>query len=454
MHKFKTLSFVIAGAFVLHSGPALSADYIQGCGVDLSDKNTHIYYINGAGDSYFSAEASLAALMANTTDDNILFRMSYYAAPVEFERLNTAVADALTEAGLQSSVISEDVVINWFNNSVPLSAAHDYIRASIHTVDADALIEQLNEDVWGALQTAYVEGFLEATKNASQPTYSDLNYYEADLLAGKRVILVSHSHGTAIAKNAMTQLAERQAPLMDSVGAIYIAPTVELYSGETTYFLADDDVLVNGLRNTGVPVSQANITQTGDAVSSRGVLNHEFLTSYYNPGLATFDLINTEINTLNETLIVPPKRAGSGAIRASLTWDNYGDLDIYIEEPNGEMLYYGNTEGELKSGSIDVDNRYGFGPENYYVPCHQLVEGRYVFGANYYSARSAYERDLAITAKLTLSFGNGQMPKPVELVLPYATSSSDTQEMMIEVNVTVDDNGNLYYDYLPLIEPE
>lgn len=456
MLKLKSLYPFVAGALTLHSAAALSANYINGCSLNLTDKNTHVYFINGAGTPYFSAEASLAALMANAGKSNFLFRMSYYPSPIEFELIEDSLASVINGAGIQSESVVASTVIGWLSNGVTLDVAHDFIRASIHTNDAESIIEKLNDDVWASLQTAYTEAFIEATRTASEPTYKDLNYYEADLLAGKRVMLVSHSHGSAVATNALLALEERQPTLMSSVGAVYVAPVSPLspiHDG-SFYVSASDDVALNSLREIGIPVPQANLTQNGNGVGNRDHMNHDFLLSYYNDELDSFAAINNVIDELNASLVTPPQRAGTGAIRASLTWDYYGDMDIYIEEPNGEMLWYANTEGELKSGSIDVDNRRGFGPENYFVPCDRLVEGRYVFGANYYSAPNAYERDRPLTAKITLLFGNGQIPKPVELTFPHATSSPSTQEMMIEVNVTTDADGNLYYDYLPLVEPK
>jgi len=456
MLKLKSLYPIAAGALALHSAAALSADYIHGCSLNVTDKNTHVYFINGAGTPYFAAEASLAALMANTNKDNFLFRMSYYPSPIEFESIEGGVASVINEAGIQSESVVASTVIGWLSNGVTLDVAHDFIRASIHTNDAESIIEKLNEDVWESLKAVYTEEFINATRTASEPTYKDLNYYEADLLAGKRVMLVSHSHGSAVATNALMALEERQPNLMSSVGAVYVAPISPLspIHDDSFYVSASDDVVLNSLRDIGIPVPQANFTQDGNGVGNRDHMNHDFLLGYYNERLDSFVAINSAIDSLDASLVTPPQRAGTGAIRASLTWDDYGDMDIYIEEPNGEMLWYANTEGELESGSIDVDNRRGFGPENYFVPCDRLVEGRYVFGANYYSAQSAYERDKPLTAKITLSFGNGQMPKPVELTFPYATSSATTQEMMIEVNVTTDADGNLYYDYLPLVEQE
>lgn len=40
--------------------------------------------------------------------------------------------------------------------------------------------------------------------------------------------------------------------------------------------------------------------------------------------------------------------AGStGDVQVTLTWNNTADLDLYVTEPNGETIYYGNRQSEI-----------------------------------------------------------------------------------------------------------
>jgi hypothetical protein len=58
------------------------------------------------------------------------------------------------------------------------------------------------------------------------------------------------------------------------------------------------------------------------------------------------------------------KRAGGkvdGDFRASLSWYNYDDLDLWLYEPNGNAIYYGRRHSEVSGGQLDVDMNAGGG---------------------------------------------------------------------------------------------
>lgn len=88
------------------------------------------------------------------------------------------------------------------------------------------------------------------------------------------------------------------------------------------------------------------------------------------------------------------KKAGgnvTGLMRASLAWFNYDDLDIHIQTPSGEHIYYGNKITRV--GSLDVDMNAGVGRsrsavENITWPTKtQLKEGVYEIWVNNYQKR-------------------------------------------------------------------
>jgi hypothetical protein len=60
---------------------------------------------------------------------------------------------------------------------------------------------------------------------------------------------------------------------------------------------------------------------------------------------------------------------GTGAIQVTLTWQSEVDLDLYVTDPNGDTIYYGDTTS-LSGGELDRDNMCGnfaLGrPENVY----------------------------------------------------------------------------------------
>lgn len=58
------------------------------------------------------------------------------------------------------------------------------------------------------------------------------------------------------------------------------------------------------------------------------------------------------------------KNAGgnvSGAVRASLSWFNYDDLDLQVTEPNGIVIKFSNKVSQFTGGRLDIDMNAGSG---------------------------------------------------------------------------------------------
>jgi len=50
----------------------------------------------------------------------------------------------------------------------------------------------------------------------------------------------------------------------------------------------------------------------------------------------------------------------------TLIWDQKGvDIDLHVLEPHGDRIYFGHRNGK-QGGELDVDNTWGYGPENIY----------------------------------------------------------------------------------------
>jgi hypothetical protein len=45
----------------------------------------------------------------------------------------------------------------------------------------------------------------------------------------------------------------------------------------------------------------------------------------------------------------------SGELQVSLTWDTNADMDLFVTEPDGTRIFYGNTESE-SGGMLDLDS--------------------------------------------------------------------------------------------------
>lgn len=50
---------------------------------------------------------------------------------------------------------------------------------------------------------------------------------------------------------------------------------------------------------------------------------------------------------------------GSGALKITLLWDFYSDIDLHVTQPNGRTIWYNNKHDNATGGFLDVDNRKG-----------------------------------------------------------------------------------------------
>lgn len=90
------------------------------------------------------------------------------------------------------------------------------------------------------------------------------------------------------------------------------------------------------------------------------------------------------------------KQAGGkvdGILRTSLSWGNYDDLDIHVNEPNGNHIFYGNKRSAFTGAMLDVDMNAGCGTTR--TPVENIIwtdesrmkEGNYVVSVNNFCKR-------------------------------------------------------------------
>ncbi|NBC17402.1 MAG: hypothetical protein GVY18_08835 [Bacteroidetes bacterium] len=63
------------------------------------------------------------------------------------------------------------------------------------------------------------------------------------------------------------------------------------------------------------------------------------------------------------TVAVNETAATSGQLQVSLNWDQPVDLDLHVETPNGEDIFYGNETGQ-NGGTLDLDSNAACGIDN------------------------------------------------------------------------------------------
>lgn len=86
---------------------------------------------------------------------------------------------------------------------------------------------------------------------------------------------------------------------------------------------------------------------------------------------------------------------GTGALRATLTWDTTNDIDLHVIEPDGTHVYYASRTG--RTASLDVDDVNGFGPENIFVPSGSGLPGIYQVYIDHFSGSPTTTSTITIT---------------------------------------------------------
>lgn len=78
---------------------------------------------------------------------------------------------------------------------------------------------------------------------------------------------------------------------------------------------------------------------------------------------------------------------GTGDVQVTLTWQANVDVDLYVTDPSGDTVYYGNTR-VASGGELDRDNQCGnfeWGrPENIFWPPGGAPSGQYKVSVRYY----------------------------------------------------------------------
>jgi uncharacterized protein YfaP (DUF2135 family) len=117
------------------------------------------------------------------------------------------------------------------------------------------------------------------------------------------------------------------------------------------------------------------------------------LASYVTGGTFSVDLVIYDADAKqsnNERLDFEVNNVGAGELQIQLNWDDNGtDLDLYVLEPDGSAIFYGNDSGTGSGGALDVDDRDGGGPENIFYETLP-PDGTYRVEVDFYSGPGTY----------------------------------------------------------------
>ena len=287
--------------------------------------------------------------------------------------------------------------------------------------------------------TSFLTGRLPATVDVSNHTQK----FQNDLMEGKRVFLIPHSQGNLFANTAVSSLIATNSSYANSIGMIGVASPASRVVNNSPYVTANDDRIINGLRlafpNTLPSTIDNDPGNIDNDTDKRDIFNHSFLKSYFKSGLASRAEINRSVTNAMSDLDFPTGNPlGSGPITVALKWGSQPDVDLHVYEPNGKHVYYRDQGGV--SGSLDLDDTDGFGPEHYFVACDTLETGSYRVGINYYRG------DGAETARIQITTGDG-ITKTFSRSLATSIGPGGNNSPIIVATITVAKDSSGHYTY-------
>ncbi|MPS27035.1 MAG: hypothetical protein E2576_04990 [Alcaligenaceae bacterium] len=194
---------------------------------------------------------------------------------------------------------------------------------------------------------------------------------------GRSVLLVGHSQG-----NFFLDTVYRTLPDPSAISAVHIAPASSRASGP--HLLSGNDLVIAALRGAlpGAP-PPPNIWIPP---SIRDTSGHQLIQTYLDADRGGRSAAGALMAGRLRALAAPEPRASPGFFTATLAWDGEGDIDLHVMEPGGAHVHYGARVGA--SGTLDLDNTAGHGPEHYHATCdpQRLQTGIFSVGFNNYSA--------------------------------------------------------------------
>jgi hypothetical protein len=418
---------------------------IDGCAVPVTnDKRTKIYFSNGVGNSYEDAVRSRNQLI------------NAYADALE-ERIGR---DEMLEWGLaynESQGFIIDIVQvfrqkmqeeNIEGNPYLLytMAEGGYSSEAIAAIFGQPVLNELGELIEIASSASAATMFVNIDQNRVESRH--VSAYMNDLAAGKRVLVVAHSQGNLFTNSALEEVLERNPEYAESIRQVGVAsPAFRIVNGDFTkagdsfddYVTDKNDLII--IKSLGLveQVLPHNVDNSGDP-NYPGIFSskHGFV-DYYLNSTTSRKAIDEVVKRVFGQLSYPTKIAGEGAIRATLTWDIQPDVDLHVYEPDGSHVYYDDKEGS--SGTLDVDDKLSYGPENYFVECNDIEEGTYSIGVNYFFGFFSSEAILTVTTGDSNVYG----PKRIVLTERRGREGSTDPYIIYTVDVSENDDGNAVY---------
>jgi hypothetical protein len=261
--------------------------------------------------------------------------------------------------------------------------------------------------------------------------------YKNKIAEGKKVLLVAHSQGNLFGNQAYSLLNSSQRQSFGMVSVATVDSNV-LGAGSPYTTLATDKLILALIAAQVVLPSKPMLPNTENlAPEPEYSMGHSFIESYMADGSNSGNQITQQVIAALGTLAAPPQIVEPGVVTVSLTWGSAPDVDLHVYEPNGMQVFWYNLQGY--SGTLDRDDRSGYGPEHYTVPsCETLERGVYGVALDYYKGDSPETATIQIEA--------GQLIRTFEIPMPSENYGSVNYPALI-ANIAVNNAEDGGYDF-------
>jgi len=119
---------------------------------------------------------------------------------------------------------------------------------------------------------------------------------------------------------------------------------------------------------------------------------------------------------------------GFGDVQVTLTWDTATDQDLWVTDPEGELIYWGNPNSET-GGELDRDDIEGYGPENVFWESGTAPIGEYKVEVNYYDGSPVTNYTVLIQAFRRVRTFTGQISSEETKLITTFSESGFSKEL-------------------------
>ncbi|GAM57898.1 hypothetical protein JCM19231_1409 [Vibrio ishigakensis] len=272
---------------------------------------------------------------------------------------------------------------------------------------------------------------IEISYDAQPELRNHVNIYDAALLEGNKVIVVSHSQGNLFANQAYNHIHPQY---RDAWGMVAVAnPATYVADGGPNTTITEDLVMYF------TPGSMEANFSNFDTLNANDWSGHRFVESYMVENTLARRKVVEDVFIVEEGLQVAPEVLGGSALHVALSWKEHIDLDLITFEPDGTHVYYANKEGNFGLLHGDALNDAEKKIEHYSVPCTNVVEGEFQFGVNYFAG---YYPD---TATMVVKTPDETRTRTLYLEDKVGSAGNKTPSIMFELDIVENEDGELSY---------